>query len=160
MVDYTLPTAGQLDWDDEIAAVFAAFDDAAVPGGGASGAVLTKASADDYDMAWATPSAGHVIKDEGSAVTVRANLDFVGAGVAVADDSGNAATRVTVAPIIGVSVWSGTGGTGTYSEPPTVQSGGVVLFISSTDVDAPAPATSNITGSPSLLANWLWVSVS
>jgi len=39
---------------------------------------------------------GHTIQDEGTGVTQRPALNFVGAGVAVTDDSGNDATLVTV----------------------------------------------------------------
>lgn len=39
---------------------------------------------------------GHTIEDEGTPLTARTNLNFVGAGVAVTDDSGNDATVVTI----------------------------------------------------------------
>lgn len=39
---------------------------------------------------------GHTIQDEGTPLTARANLNFVGAGVAVTDDAGNDATVVTI----------------------------------------------------------------
>ncbi len=39
---------------------------------------------------------GHTIQDEGISLTQRTNLNFVGAGVTVTDDSGNDATVVTV----------------------------------------------------------------
>lgn len=39
---------------------------------------------------------GHTIQDEGTARTQRTNLNFVGASVAVTDDSGNDATVVTI----------------------------------------------------------------
>lgn len=39
---------------------------------------------------------GHTIQDEGTPLTQRTNLNFVGAGVAVTDDSGNDATVVTI----------------------------------------------------------------
>lgn len=39
---------------------------------------------------------GHTIQEEGTPLTARANLNFVGAGVTVTDDSGNNATVVTV----------------------------------------------------------------
>mgnify|MGYP001214256829 CR=1 FL=1 len=41
-------------------------------------------------------SAGHTIQDEGSNLTARTYLNFVGAGVTVTDDSGNDTTRVTI----------------------------------------------------------------
>lgn len=39
---------------------------------------------------------GHIIQDEGTPLTARASLNFVGNGVAATDDSGNDATIVTV----------------------------------------------------------------
>lgn len=39
---------------------------------------------------------GHTIEDEGTPLTQRTNLNFVGSGVAVTDDAGNDATVVTV----------------------------------------------------------------
>lgn len=39
---------------------------------------------------------GHTIQDEGSGLTARANLNFVGAGVTATDDAGNNATVVTI----------------------------------------------------------------
>lgn len=39
---------------------------------------------------------GHTIQDEGTPLTSRSNLNFVGAGVAVTDDAGNDATVVTI----------------------------------------------------------------
>ncbi len=39
---------------------------------------------------------GHTIQDEGASETQRTNLNFVGAGVSVTDDSGNDATVVTI----------------------------------------------------------------
>jgi hypothetical protein len=39
---------------------------------------------------------GHTIQDEGTPLTQRTNLNFVGAGVAVTDDAGNDATVVTI----------------------------------------------------------------
>lgn len=43
-----------------------------------------------------TSGGGHTIQDEGTPLTQRTNLNFVGAGVAVTDDSGNDATVVTI----------------------------------------------------------------
>lgn len=39
---------------------------------------------------------GHVIEDEGSPLTARSKLNFVGAGVTVIDDAGNDASKVTI----------------------------------------------------------------
>lgn len=45
----------------------------------------------------------HVIEDEGTPLTQRGNLNFVGAGVTVTDDAANDATVVTVTSGGGVS---------------------------------------------------------
>lgn len=55
----------------------------------------------------------HTIKDEGSAMTQRANLNFVGAGVTVTDDAGNSETEVTIS-----------GGGSGYTPDYVAQSGG------------------------------------
>jgi hypothetical protein len=39
---------------------------------------------------------GHTIQDEGSSLTLRAKLNFVGNGVQATDDSGNDASKVTI----------------------------------------------------------------
>ena len=39
---------------------------------------------------------GHVIQDEGTPLTNRANLNFVGAGVTATDNPGNSSTDVTI----------------------------------------------------------------
>jgi hypothetical protein len=66
-----------------------------VLGQGGAGTVLTS---DGTDISWAAAaSSGHTIQEEGSGLTARANLNFVGAGVTATDDSGNNATKVTVA---------------------------------------------------------------
>lgn len=56
MVDYTLPTRGQQDWDDEIAAAFAALsdgiDDQGLPSGGVEGQIPVKVSSTAYDVEW------------------------------------------------------------------------------------------------------------
>lgn len=44
----------------------------------------------------ALPTAGHTIADEGTPLTARATLNFVGDGVAVTDDAGNNRTVVTI----------------------------------------------------------------
>ena len=59
---------------------------------------------------------GHVVQDEGTPLTNRANLNFVGAGVSVTDDSGNDATVVTIS--------GGGGGLDNVVEDTTPQLGG------------------------------------
>lgn len=46
---------------------------------------------------------GHTIQDEGTPLTQRTNLNFVGTGVTVTDDAGNDATVVTISTGSGVS---------------------------------------------------------
>jgi hypothetical protein len=58
--------------------------------------VLAKNSSTNYDTGWVPPSAGHTIQDEGIALTQRAGLNFVGAGVTATDDSANSRTLVTI----------------------------------------------------------------
>lgn len=50
---------------------------------------------------------GHTIQDEGVALTTRANLNFVGAGVTATDDSANNATKVTI-PLAPINVYNET----------------------------------------------------
>jgi len=71
----------------------------------------------------ASGGGGHTIQEEGSGLTQRANLNFVGAGVTATDDSGNDATKITV---------SATGASmpfiksdGTTSDPITLTSAAV-----------------------------------
>ena len=74
--------------------------------GNASGAttVLTKGGAgtvltsDGTDISWAAATGGHTIQEEGSSLTQRTKLNFIGAGVTATDDSGNDATKITVTP--------------------------------------------------------------
>lgn len=71
-----------------------------LPGGGSTGQFVAKASAADFDFTYVDPAVtgggGHIIRDEGTPTVQRAALDFVGAVVAVTDDSGAGATVVTV----------------------------------------------------------------
>lgn len=63
---------------------------------GTSGYVLQSAGA-GADPSWAAASGGgHTIQEEGSNLTARTYLNFVGGGVTASDDSGNSATKVTV----------------------------------------------------------------
>ncbi len=48
-------------------------------------------------------SGGHIIQDEGTPLTARANLNFVGTNVTVTDDVGNDATVVTISGGSGIS---------------------------------------------------------
>jgi parallel beta-helix repeat protein len=49
-----------------------------------------------YLLAEVSPTAGHIVEDEGTPLTQRAKINFIGAGVTATDDSGNAATVVTI----------------------------------------------------------------
>lgn len=72
---------------------------------------------------------GHTIEDEGTPLTQRTNLNFVGSGVAVTDDAGNDATVVTI---------DGGGGTANaYAETPsgTVNSSNVTFTLANTPGD-------------------------
>jgi hypothetical protein len=60
-----------------------------------SGQVLTATS--DSSATWQTPTPGHIIQEEGTPLTDRANLNFVGSEITVTDDAGNNATKVTLA---------------------------------------------------------------
>jgi len=64
---------------------------------GSDGQVLTSGGAGAAPAWENAASSGHTIQEEGSGLTARANLNFVGAGVTATDDSGNNATKVTVA---------------------------------------------------------------
>jgi hypothetical protein len=51
----------------------------------------------DEQYTWDMGSgSGHTIQDEGTPLTTRTNLNFVGSSVAVTDDAGNNATKVTI----------------------------------------------------------------
>ena len=65
-------------------------------GVGSDGQVLT--STGTLPNWEAAAGGGHTIQEEGSSLTQRTNLNFVGAGVTATDDSGNNATKVTVTP--------------------------------------------------------------
>jgi hypothetical protein len=65
---------------------------------GSDGQVLTSGGAGAAPAWENAASSGHTIQEEGSGLTARANLNFVGAGVTATDDSGNNATKVTVTP--------------------------------------------------------------
>ena len=65
---------------------------------GSDGQVLTSGGAGAAPAWENAASSGHTIQEEGSSLTARANLNFVGAGVTATDDSGNNATKVTVTP--------------------------------------------------------------
>jgi hypothetical protein len=72
-------------------------------GGGSLHAVATTvaagfmSAADKSTLNALVASGGHVIQDEGTPVTERAALNFVGAGVAVTDDEPGDASTVTIA---------------------------------------------------------------
>lgn len=53
-------------------------------------------------------TAGHTIQDEGTPLTTRANLNFVGTGVTATDDSGNNATVVTIPNTAPINVYNET----------------------------------------------------
>lgn len=64
---------------------------------GTNNYVLTADSGEASGVKWAAAaSSGHTIQDEGTPLTARANLNFVGSSVTVTDDAGNNATVVTI----------------------------------------------------------------
>lgn len=69
-------------------------------------------------------SGGHVIQDEGTPLTARANLNFVGPGVTAADDLANARTTVTI-PGGGMG---GGGVVGTSTRDPFTATAGQTVF--------------------------------
>ena len=64
-------------------------------------------------------SGGHEIQDEGTPLTQRGGLNFVGAGVTVTDDSGNDRTTVTISGGGGGGTWGSI--TGTLSDQTDLQ---------------------------------------
>jgi hypothetical protein len=58
--------------------------------------VLERDNGTTWDAMSSTSGDGHVIEDEGTPLTARTKLNFVGAGVTVTDDSGDDASVVTI----------------------------------------------------------------
>lgn len=77
-----------------------------------AGHVLTALTA--TTIGFQTSAGAHIIQEEGAPLAARANLNFVGAGVAATDDVGNNATVVTIA------------GGGGGSVPPPVSAAGLL----------------------------------
>ena len=106
--DWTTPVASYKGIEDAVttakdaavAAQAAAESANTLPAGGTTGQYVAKASNADYDYTYVDPAVagggGHVIKDEGSTLTQRAALNFVGSTVTVTDNAGAGATVVTV----------------------------------------------------------------
>lgn len=74
------------------------------------------ASTNMWDIAVGTGSGGHVVEDEGTPLTQRANLNFVGVNVSVADSGGKTVVTIGAVSLVGSQV-TGTlpytrGGTG------------------------------------------------
>lgn len=66
-----------------------------------TGTTVTKDAFGAYVVSATASGGGHTIQDEGTPLTQRTNLNFVGAGVTVTDDSGNDATIVTISTSAG-----------------------------------------------------------
>jgi hypothetical protein len=69
--------------------------------GGTVDQLLAKNSGANYDTKWVNApsgggSGGHTIQDEGSALTARTGLNFIGAGVTASDDAANNRTLVVI----------------------------------------------------------------
>lgn len=75
-----------------------------------TGTTVTKDAFGAYVVSATATGGGHTIQDEGSNLTQRTKLNFVGAGVTVTDDSGNDATIVTISTSAGAGYQSVTGG--------------------------------------------------
>lgn len=90
---------------------------------------------------------GHTIQDEGTPLTQRTNLNFVGAGVTVTDDSGNDATVITipggsgdwVSTLVGAEISITTTATATISRQHVISG-------TSADYTVTLPASSGNTG--------------
>jgi len=96
---------------------------------GSTGATGATGAAGAAGATGATGAAGtngaiSQVQDEGSNLTVRAKLNFVGAGVSCADNSGAASTDCTISG-------SGSGGAGQYTA--VTPSGGVAAFTASSN---------------------------
>lgn len=78
-------------------------------GVGADGTVLTAASGQATGLQWAAATGGHVIENNGTPLTQRANLNF-GAGITASDDAGGAETDV-ILDLTANNAWTGTGTT-------------------------------------------------
>lgn len=63
---------------------------------GSSGEVLTSQGANNPPIWAPAASGGHTIEEEGTSLTQRTKLNFVGSGVTVTDDSGDDASVVTI----------------------------------------------------------------
>lgn len=63
--------------------------------------IITRQSI-DYIQKSLSGGGGHVVQDEGTPLTQRANLNFAGAGVTATDDAGNNATVVTIPGATGI----------------------------------------------------------
>lgn len=83
-----LPEAQKVSWNQIV-------DKPEISPGGTSG-VLVKQMIDAALSEFTPGGGGHTIQDEGTPLTQRTNLNFVGAGVTVTDDAGNGATVVTI----------------------------------------------------------------
>lgn len=88
-------------------------------------------------IAATVPTAGHAIQEEGSGLTQRAALNFIGAGVTAADDAANNRTNVTITAnvtsvatrtgavtLTAADIAAGTYPSGTFNYPGTLQEGG------------------------------------
>ena len=72
-----------------------------VLGQGGAGTVLTS---DGDDISWAAATGGHTIQEEGSGLTQRTKLNFVGAGVTATDGGGVADSTIVTVSATGASM--------------------------------------------------------
>lgn len=103
LTNVTLPTSGLLMTDPTTTKGDLIGRSSTVPtrlAVGSDGQVLTADSTQTLGVKWATPSSASAyatIQDEGTPLTQRSVLNFVGAAVTAADDAGNTRTNVTFA---------------------------------------------------------------
>jgi hypothetical protein len=116
-----------------------------------TGTTVTKDAFGAYVVSATASGSGHTIQDEGSNLTQRTKLNFVGAGVTVTDDSGNDATIVTISTSAGAGYQAVTGGSVNGSNtvftwavaPNAISVDGIILRKTASD------GTTNWTGTTS-----------
>lgn len=123
-----------------------------------SNITVTKNAQGKYVIAGTASGGGHTIQDEGTPLTQRTNLNFVGAGVTVTDDSGNDATVVTISTSAGAGYQAVTSGSVNGSNtvftwataPNAISVDGVILrkTASDTTVNWTGTTTTTLTVAP------------
>lgn len=120
---------------------------------GGSNITVTKDAFGAYVITGSASGGGHTIQDEGTPLTQRTNLNFVGAGVTVTDDSGNDATIITISTSAGAGYQAVTGGSVNGSNtvftwavaPNAISVDGVILRKTASDGTANWSGTTSTT---------------